>query len=1251
MPVYALAAGGAGLVPERKRVEKEDDMKKRWLAGLASLCLAVIIAPTVAWAAGNGSSKDLDLADGSIVISEDGWSQQTGSGNTTGPEMNVVVTQSDKSQQGGGSSSSAAATTNTISVTGGDHNVTLSGVNINVQNQTTLDTACAFGITGGNVTLTLAGGTENSLQSGTVPGNSNYGNVSFAGLWVKQGATLTIDGSGKLTAKGDRRSSVSGASNSNTASGAGIGACGWGEVSGNYKEYFTVGDITIKSGTVEAVGAAGGNYGGPGIGGGNNVSAITISGGTVNATSGKLNGRGSAGVGCSYGYSGTKTIKTIVISGGKVTAAGNSAGIGGAAYSGNYDITISGGTVEAASKGAGAGIGHGGGDYDGSGNNPGKITITGGDVTAQGANYGAGIGGGGYGTIANDGYGAGCSGTIAISGGAVKATGGMYAPGIGSGSIGKPESSSSVAKNLGVNGGAMDAITISGGTVTAINGAKLFDAVTDPSVGATAYVIGSDSTLTTGIAQGINAGSLARTNFKGWSLATADGSVLQLVSAGNAAADTVKRNGTEGFSAGKLVIGTTADAGGTAYYALPEGYYDELSDASGSTGILVASDEDKEAASELVTALNKITIPTQISEEILDAIRNAEATYDAMSLAQCCYVDAKANSGHTLSELKKALKDTLAIKGGTFGDSVQLTLPEGVTAESDVAALGADGKLTYTKAGKGTVSLLYNGQMFFKSGEIEVTPKPLTENDVTIVGLSDTYASRGAADAAQEFVAVVLKDGTALVKGTDFTVEYSYVHTQSSWFSVRFQGNYSGSISKLCTIDSTIPNVYAMGYDGAYDGQPHGITLSGVPEGAMVTYSDSATGAFGADAITRTDAGSTVVYWKVASNGKEASSSALIHITPAAQDISYASASVSAYVGDSVTNDLTQTTVFGGVTYESSDTAVAEVDPNTGKVTAKAAGTATITATAAADLSGTGNWTAAEASYELVVTERPVPVTRYAVEVEASDGGSAQALPEKAKAGEHVAITASPDAGHVVAGVSATDASGKAIEVSKGPDGTYSFAMPVGKVKVSVAFSVKTYADVDYSAWYGDAVSTVTARGLMLGYDSGDTFGVGASLTRAELAQVLFRASGGDASDDNRPANATGMADVKGGEWYTAAANWAVAEGVVEGVTNADGSRSFEPGRAVTFEEAVKIVARYADAGASEAYGAASLSRFLDAQDASDWAAPYLAWAVDKELVTGYDNGDGTFSLLPGQNVPRERAATVLARAMALDMI
>ena len=224
-------------------------------------------------------------------------------------------------------------TTDTVFITNGvNANVTLAGVNIDVSGT---DNACAFEIendTTGDVTITLAEGTENTLKSGSsYPGLRKSGNGNNAASL----GMLTITGTGSLTAVGG-------------SYGAGIGGADDG-VEG-------VGlNITIESGNITATGGSAG----AGIGGayGAQGKYITINGGTVVATGGS----GGAGIGGGMNHIG----EYITITGGSVTAISTSGyGIGsasGCGYAGSYtdSFVISGGSVKITADYYGAEIGNG----------------------------------------------------------------------------------------------------------------------------------------------------------------------------------------------------------------------------------------------------------------------------------------------------------------------------------------------------------------------------------------------------------------------------------------------------------------------------------------------------------------------------------------------------------------------------------------------------------------------------------------------------------------------------------------------------------------------------------------------------------------------------------------------------------------------------------------------------------------------------------------------------------------------------
>ena len=208
-------------------------------------------------------------------------------------------------------------------------------------------------------------------------------------------------------------------------------------------------------------------------------------------------------------------------------------------------------------------------------------------------------------------------------------------------------------------------------------------------------------------------------------------------------------------------------------------------------------------------------------------------------------------------------------------------------------------------------------------------------------------------------------------------------------------------------------------------------------------------------------------------------------------------------------------------------------------------------------------------------------------------------------------------------------------------------------------FSIKKaptpiFADVDYSSWYGDAVTFVAEKDLVTGYSDSGLFGVGNALTRAQLATILYRNANPDASPDFRPRNTTGMPDVEGFTWYTAGVNWAVENGVINGYADGEGNRvAFGPDDSMTLEQLVTAIANLsADEEDLPGTGetAAILRSFRDRWSVSPWARPSMAWAAQKGLVTGYDEPDGKH-LRPSENISRERAVVILMRAFELGIL
>lgn len=279
----------------------------------------------------------------------------------------------------------------------------------------------------------------------------------------------------------------------------------------------------------------------------------------------------------------------------------------------------------------------------------------------------------------------------------------------------------------------------------------------------------------------------------------------------------------------------------------------------------------------------------------------------------------------------------------------------------------------------------------------------------------------------------------------------------------------------------------------------------------------------------------------------------------------------------------------------------------------------------------------------------------YPVNIDGSDiaGGSVVASPTSAVSGQKVVLTPKADAGHVLGYLKVKDANGNELELEDNGDGSFSFVMPSGKVAVEVSFPIVTFPDVDYSQWYAPGVDYMADKGLMTGYSDTGLFGVGKTLTRGELATILWRNACPEEARAYVAENAkdeTSIAGSADGKFYTAAANWAVASGAITGIVREDGSLDFAAEENVTFEQLITVLARIGATDGEVAAAGADLSAFLDGANASAWSAPSLKWAADKGLVEGYDTEAGRL-LAPGKDVARERVATVLMRAFETGIL
>ena len=151
------------------------------------------------------------------------------------------------------------------------------------------------------------------------------------------------------------------------------------------------------------------------------------------------------------------------------------------------------------------------------------------------------------------------------------------------------------------------------------------------------------------------------------------------------------------------------------------------------------------------------------------------------------------------------------------------------------------------------------------------------------------------------------------------------------------------------------------------------------------------------------------------------------------------------------------------------------------------------------------------------------------------------------------------------------------------------------------------YSDVEDIDWFYDATRFVTEKNLMEG-TSEAKFSPNVTMSRAMLVTVLYRLEGTPAVSGDIP-----FTDAKSGEWYSNAILWASQNNIVDGYING----AFGINDAITREQAVTILHRYAKMKRLDISMSADLSSFSDMDDISDWALDAMKWAVALGIVQG----------------------------------
>lgn len=265
--------------------------------------------------------------------------------------------------------------------------------------------------------------------------------------------------------------------------------------------------------------------------------------------------------------------------------------------------------------------------------------------------------------------------------------------------------------------------------------------------------------------------------------------------------------------------------------------------------------------------------------------------------------------------------------------------------------------------------------------------------------------------------------------------------------------------------------------------------------------------------------------------------------------------------------------------------------------------------------------------------------TTYAVNVNAATNGAVAADKKTAAKGTTVTVTASPSKGYVVDAVKVVDKDGKDVAVT-GKDGKYVFTMPGSAVTVTGSFKSETPAPAALpftDVKSGDWFYPAVQYAYAQGLMTGTSATTFAPNGTMNRAMIVTVLYRLEKS----PAvtGASKFTDVPAGQWYSDAVAWAAANKIVNGYDET----TFGPMNAVTREQMAAILFRYEQAkGLENVTLEENLNRFPDQNKISAYAIPALQWAVGQKIING--NADGTLD--PTGTATRAQVAQIFTNLL-----
>ena len=255
--------------------------------------------------------------------------------------------------------------------------------------------------------------------------------------------------------------------------------------------------------------------------------------------------------------------------------------------------------------------------------------------------------------------------------------------------------------------------------------------------------------------------------------------------------------------------------------------------------------------------------------------------------------------------------------------------------------------------------------------------------------------------------------------------------------------------------------------------------------------------------------------------------------------------------------------------------------------------------------------------------------SRYTVSAPSAANGSVSVTPSSASKGTTVTITVKPDDGYELDKLTVTDKDGNRLSLSDKGNGKYTFIMPSGKVSVDVSFATIQTAISFRDVKQGDYFYDAVQWAVEKGITEGTSANTFSPNASCTRAQMVTFLW--RAAGSPAPKSTTNpFRDVRSTDYYYDAVLWAVENGITSGT----GADTFAPNATVTRGQTVTFLYR---AAGSPAVSGGSFSDVA----ADAYYANAVAWASQHNITSGVGNGN----FAPNADCTRAQIVTLLYRA------